>query len=119
MKLPAVISLMGFLAVTPIWAQSQQNADSSQHQASKSQRVVKKRINISGEVSGDGRTFTADSDSKIWQVSNPDALRGIYGRHVTIRGNVTQAKNEIHVLTVRAFGDERTSVKLDDAAFRR
>jgi hypothetical protein len=108
MKLPALISLVAFLSAAPIWAQS-----------AHPQKVVKKPVSISGEVSSDGRTFTSDSDSKIWQVSNPDALRGIYGRHVTIRGNVNPAKTGIEVLTVKAFGDERTGIKLDDAAFRR
>jgi hypothetical protein len=108
MKLPAVVWFAAFLAVTPTWAQS-----------GHPHKSAKKPVNISGEVSSDGRTFTADSDSKIWQVSNPDALRGIYGRHVTIKGNVNSAQNGIEVLTVRAFGDEHANVKLDDAAFRR
>jgi hypothetical protein len=108
MKLPALISLVAFLFAAPIWAQS-----------GHPQKVAKKSVSISGEVSSDGRTFTADTDSKIWQVSNPNSLRGIYGRHVTIRGNVNPARTGIEVLTVRAFGDERTSIKLDDAAFRR
>jgi hypothetical protein len=108
MKLPALISLVAFLSAAPIWAQS-----------GHPQKIAKKSVSISGEVSNDGRTFTADSDGKIWQVSNPDALRGIYGRHVTIRGNVNPAKTGIEILTVKAFGDERTGIKLDDAAFRR
>jgi hypothetical protein len=108
MKLLAMVSFAAFLAVTPIWAQSEHP-----------QKPAKKPVSISGEVSSDGRTFTADSNRKSWQVSNPDALQGIYGRHVTIRGNLNSAKNGIEVLTIKAAGAEGTSAKLDDAAFRR
>ena len=115
MKFPAAICLAASLAAAPLWAQSGQ--DTSKEQSRRPN--THKGVSISGEVGSDGKTFTADNDSKVWQVANPAAFQGVYGRHLTIKANLNPTENGIQVLTVKAFREQSTGVKFDDAAFRR
>ena len=41
-----------------------------------------------GKVGSDGKNLTADGNSKIWMVSNPETLSGIDGRHVKVKAFV-------------------------------
>ncbi len=56
---------------------------------------------LSGKVGDDGKTFVSDKDNKSWTVSNPEALKGHEGKEVTVKAQVDQAKNEIHVTSVK------------------
>jgi hypothetical protein len=114
MKLPTIIAI-AILSASPAWAQSGQNGGSKQHPKASPHKILK----LSGEVSADGQTFTADHDGAIWQVSNPDAFRGMSGRHVIVKANLDPAGNGIQVLGIQAYREDRTNVKFDDAAFRR
>jgi hypothetical protein len=108
MKKPALLSVVAFLTFLPFAAQAQ-NAESHS----------KKPASLSGEIGSDGSTLTADRDHRIWRVSNPEVLRGIDARHVRVRAQVDAAHGQIQVLSVSAIADERSVIKLDDAAFRR
>ena len=119
MKKPALISIVAFLALVPIRAQGGQNADSAQHHNSNAQKKSNKPASISGKVGSDGKTFTADKDSKIWNVNNPEALTGIEGRHVKVQAHVDTAQSQIQIVSVHAITEEQTGVRLHDAAFRR
>ena len=119
MKRPVLISMIAFLALVPIRAQGGQNADSAQHHNSNAQKKSKKPASISGKVGNDCKTFTADKDSKIWKVNNPEALAGIEGRHVKVRAHVDLAQSQIQIVSVHAITEEQTGVRLHDAAFRR
>ncbi len=81
--------------------------------------MSKKPATLSGKVGSDGKTLTADKDSKIWMVSNPEALAGIDGRHVKVRAHLDAAQSQIRIVSVSAIEEHRAGVKLDDAAFRR
>ena len=119
MKRPVLISMIAFLALVPIRAQGGQNADSSQHHDSNAQKKSNKPASISGKVGSDCKTFTADKDSKIWKVNNPEALSGIEGRHVKVKAHVDAAQSQIQIVSVHAITEEQTGVRLHDAAFRR
>jgi hypothetical protein len=119
MKKPALISIVAFLAMVPIYAQGAQNADSAQRRNSDLQKKSKKPTSISGKVASDCKTFTADKDSKIWKVSNPEILAGIEGRHVKVRAHVDATQSQIQIVSVHAISDEPTGIRLHDAAFRR
>jgi hypothetical protein len=81
-------------------------------------KSAKKRISLAGRVGLDGKTVVSDRDSRIWQVVNAEMLSGSEGRRVTVKAYTEANSGEIRVTAVR-LRDERTTAKLDDAAFRR
>jgi hypothetical protein len=85
--------------------------------ASDNARTHQKGVNLSGEVSNDGKTLLAD-DENHWAVSNADALKGLEGRYVTVRCRMNLNNRTIQVLSIV---DEpgRKHARMDDAAFRR
>jgi hypothetical protein len=73
-------------------------------------------VNLSGKVSDDGKTFTADDDNK-WTVSNAAALKGHERRYVTVKCRMDLDNRAIQVLSVN---QDRTEVRHGgDSAFRR
>jgi hypothetical protein len=112
--IPTVVFFMCF----PLLAAGQ-NTAAAHDQASDAQRISRKAASIPGKVGGDGKTFTADKDSRIWMVSNPEMLGGIDGRHVKVKALVDAARSQLRVVSVSAIAEQRTGIKLDDAAFRR
>jgi hypothetical protein len=118
MKKPLLISMIGFLTWTPVVAQTNQNGGAAQT-GSETRKMSGKRTRLSGTVGTDGKTLTADNGRRIWMVSNPEALSGIDGRHVKVRALLDAALNQIRIMSVSAFGEERAGVKFGDAAFRR
>ena len=85
-----------------------------------SRRVPKvqiKGVNLSGQVSKDGKMFLADDDN-TWSVNNLDALKGFEGRYVTVKCRMDPSKSAIHVLDVlERHLTNYTNFK--DSAFRR
>ena len=45
--------------------------------------------------------FVSDKDSKSWTISNPDAVKGHEGHHVTLTAHVYADKNEVHVMSLK------------------
>jgi hypothetical protein len=60
-------------------------------------RDDRETVSITGKISTDGTTFVSDKDSKSWTISNPDAVKGHEGHHVTLQAQVDADKNEVHV----------------------
>jgi hypothetical protein len=119
MKRTASFSLLVLLmweALPVCAAQHDNQAAQGASQFEKSSR--KKMISISGRVGLDGKTLVSDRDNRIWKVVNPDILSASEGRRVTIKGYANTDSNEIRIAVLR-LRDERTTPKLDDAAFRR
>jgi hypothetical protein len=119
MKKRSLIPMMVFLMCFSLGAQAGQNTGAAHDQASDAREASKKATSMPGKVGSDGKTFTADKDSRIWMVSNPEALSGIDGRHVKVKAHVDTARNQIHIVSVSAIAEQRAGIKLDDAAFRR
>jgi hypothetical protein len=120
MKKRSWIPTVLFLACFPLGAHAGQNTGAPAHnQASNTRPASKKSTSIPGKVGSDGKTFTADKDSRIWMVINPELLSTIDGRHVKIKAHVDPAMNQIRIVSVSAIPEQRTGIKLDDAAFRR
>ena len=61
----------------------------------------KKAVQVTGKVSDDGKTFVSDADSKNWTITNPDAVKGHEGHHVTLTAHVYADKNEVHVMSLK------------------
>jgi hypothetical protein len=43
--------------------------------------------------------------SKSWTISNPDAVKGHEGHHVTLQARVDADKNEVHVVSLKMAKD--------------
>ena len=81
-------------------------------------KSAQKTIRLACRVGLDGKTVVSDRDSRIWKVVNAEMLTGSEGRQVTIKAYREANSSEIRVTVVR-LREERTTAKLDDAAFRR
>jgi hypothetical protein len=60
-----------------------------------------KAVQVTGKISDDGKTFVSDKDSKNWTISNPDAVKGHEGHHVTLTAHVDADKSEVHVVSLK------------------
>ena len=88
------------------WSQTSATSTSEKLSAKSS-----KMTTVRGMVSADGKTFVADKDKKTWTVSNPEKLKGEEGHHVSLRGQLNAAKNEIEVSSVRVLSATKSSSK--------
>ena len=74
-----------------------------------------KAVSVSGKVSADGKMFTSDKDNKMWTVSNPDAVKGHEGHHVTIKARIDAAKSQIEITSVKmAKSEMKDTMKKDE-----
>ena len=80
--------------------------DSMKHDQMKSEKMSKGAVSLVGKVGEDGKTFVSDGDSKSWNVSNPEALKGHEGHHVKVRAHVDADKDEIHVTSLKMIKSE-------------
>jgi hypothetical protein len=119
MKKPALLSMIAFLTCMPAMVQAGQNGGAAQDRGSEARKTSRKPTTLSATVGSDGKTLTADKDSRIWTVSNPEVLSGIDGRHVKVRALLDAALSQIRIVSVSAFVEEHTGTKFGDAAFRR
>jgi hypothetical protein len=86
-----VVALLTFGVVS---AQTTQN-DNMQADASQ------KAIQVTGTISDDGKMFVSDKDSQTWTITNPDAVKGHEGHHVTLTAHVDADKSEVHVMSLK------------------
>ena len=64
-----------------------------------------KAVSVTGKISEDGKMFVSDKDGKSWTISNPDAVKGHEGHHVTLQAHVDADKNEVHVVSLKMAKD--------------
>jgi hypothetical protein len=75
-----------------------------QPDTSKSNTAMK-AASVTGKISEDGKMFVSDKDGKSWTISNPDAVKGHEGHHVTLQAHVDADKNEVHVVSLKMAKD--------------
>jgi lipid-binding SYLF domain-containing protein len=74
--------------------------------AKSQQRITpQKAVSVTGKISDDGKMFVSDKDSKSWAISNPDAVKGHEGHHVTLQAQVDADKGEVHVESLKMAKD--------------
>ena len=88
--------LMYAVAVAQYGAQQPDNSKSS---------VSMKAVSITGTISDDGKMFVSDKDSKSWTISNPAAVKGHEGHHVTLQAQVDADNNAVHVVSLKMAKD--------------
>ena len=92
----ALALLMSAVALAQYAAQKPDNSKSS---------TSMKAVSVTGKISGDGKMFVSDKDSKSWTISNPDAVKGHEGHHVTLQAQVDADKSEVHVESLKMVKD--------------
>jgi hypothetical protein len=88
----ALVLLMSAVAVAQYGTQQPDTSKSS---------MSTKAVSITGKISDDGKTFVSDKDSKSWTISNPDAVKGHEGHHVTLQAQVDAGQSEVHVVSLK------------------
>src|SRR5580704_9061013 len=88
--------LMPAVSVAQYGAQQPDNSKSS---------MSMKAVSITGTISDDGKTFVNDKDGKSWTISNPDAVKGHEGHHVTLQAQVDADKDAVHVMSLKMAKD--------------
>jgi hypothetical protein len=98
-KLLAILFALTLLTSLSLVAQDTTKQDSMKSDAST------KAASITGKISDDGKTFVSDKDGKSWTISNPDAVKGHEGHHVTVKAHVSADKSEVDVVSLKMAGD--------------
>jgi hypothetical protein len=98
-KLMTIVFALSLLTSLSLVAQ-----DTTQQDNMKSAPSTK-ASHITGKISDDGKTFVSDSDGKSYTISNPDAVKGHEGHHVTLKANVSADKNSVDVVSLKMAGD--------------
>jgi len=125
---PLLTIAFAFLVTCSIsaFAQTSDAAQSDNNAAKTDKKVAKaenkeakaaakgKDISLTGWVKTDGgkTTFVNDKDKQSWDISNPDAVKGHYGHHVTIKAKLNETD---HSLTVDSLKMMRKGKQSGDA----
>jgi hypothetical protein len=81
--------------------------DTMKHDDMKAEKAAPKAVKVTGKISEDGKMFVSDKDSKSWTISNPDAVKGHEGHHVTLTAHVYADKNEVHVMSLKMVAETK------------
>jgi len=99
-KLMTIVFALSLLTAFSLVAQDTTKQDTMKSDTSA------KAASIMGKISDDGKTFVSDKDGKSWTISNPDAVKGHQGHHVTLKANVSADKGEVEVVALKMAGDD-------------
>jgi hypothetical protein len=99
-KLLTIVFAIFLLASFSLAAQDTTNQDNMKAGTSM------KAASITGKVSDDGKSFVSDKDGKSWTISNPDAVKGHEGHHVTLKAHVSADTNQVEVVSLKMAGDK-------------
>jgi pentapeptide MXKDX repeat protein len=94
------------LSVVAFAQDTMKQDDTMKNDNMKSEKMSKTSIRLMGKIGEDGKTFVGDKDNKTWKVSNPEALKGHEGHHVTVKAHVDADKDEVHVVSVKMLKNE-------------
>jgi hypothetical protein len=98
-KLMTIVFALSLLTALSLVAQDTMKQDTMKSDTST------KAASIMGKISDDGKTFVSDKDGKSWTISNPDAVKGHEGHHVTLKAHVSADKGEVEVVSLKMAGD--------------
>jgi hypothetical protein len=79
--------------------------DSMKQDSMKSDSSMKATTSVTGKISDDGKSFVSDKDGKTWTISNPDAVKGHEGHHVTLKAQANADKGEVKVMSLKMAKD--------------
>ena len=99
-KFTFVVAILAFFAIAVYAGQTDTTAQSSGQKSAASSTANPPLKTIAGKISEDGKSFTADKDSKQWTLKNPEDVKGHEGHHVKLQAHVYKDTNELHVMKV-------------------
>ena len=97
-KLINIVLALGLLTSLSLLAQDTMKPDNT--------KTSTKAASVTGKISDDGKTFVSDKDGKSWTISNPDAVKGHEGHHVTLKAHLFDDKNEVEVVSLKMAGGD-------------
>jgi len=103
-KLMTIVFALSFLTALSLMAQD--TAQQPDTMKAPTTTTSAKSANIMGKISDDGKSFVSDKDGKSWTISNPDAVKGHEGHHVTLKAKVSADTNEVEVVSLKMAGDK-------------
>jgi hypothetical protein len=98
-KLMTIVFALSLLTSLSLMAQDTPQQDGSMNSANST-----KSTHITGKISDDGKTFVSDSDGKSYTISNPDAVKGHEGHHVTLKANVSADATAVNIVSLKMAG---------------
>jgi hypothetical protein len=94
-------------------AQGSMGSDTSSKKKSTAKTAAKSdETKVAGTITTDkaGKpALKADSDGKVWTITNADAVKGHEGHHVNVSGHPDAKTNSIHVMSVEMASDSMKS----------
>ena len=51
---------------------------------------------------GSAPVFVDEAKKAVWTIDNPDAVKGFYGDHVTVKATADDAKKSVHIDSIAA-----------------
>jgi pentapeptide MXKDX repeat protein len=79
--------------------------DTMKQDTMKSDSSMKATTSVTGKISDDGKSFVSDKDGKTWAISNPEAVKGHEGHHVTLKAQADAGKGEVKVVSLKMAKD--------------
>jgi hypothetical protein len=113
-KLMTIVFAFGLLTSMSLFAQTtapQSSTPDASAQGNMQSDASTKATHVTGKISDDGKTFTTD-DGKTLTITNPDAVKGHEGHHVTLKANVSADNTSVNVMSLKMAGD---TMKKDSA----
>jgi len=107
-KLMTVVFAACMLVPVGLMAQDSTAAAPASQDSTKASTSTK-AAHVTGKISDDGKTFVSDKDGKSWAISNPDAVKGHEGHHVTLKANVDADKSAVEVVSLKMAGDNMSN----------
>jgi hypothetical protein len=98
------LAILGFALVLAMSAAAVAQ-DSMKPDSTKSDSSMKATTSVTGKISADGTSFVGDKDGKTWTISNPDAVKGHEGHHVTLKAQADASKGEVKVMSLKMAKD--------------
>lgn len=97
-KLLTIALALGLFSSMTLVAQDTMKQDSTKTSA--------KTASVTGKISDDGKSFVSDKDGKTWAISNPEAVKGHEGHHVTLKAHLSDEKNEVEIVSLKMAGGD-------------
>ncbi len=122
-----VMCSISAFAQTSDAAQTDNNAAKTDKKVAKAEKSEAKAaakgkdMSLTGWVKNDGgkTTFVNDKDKQSWEISNPDAVKGHDGHHVTVKAKLNETDHSMTVDSLKMMskskqtGEEQKSEKKD------
>jgi hypothetical protein len=100
-------------------AQTDNNAANTDKKVAKAEKSEAKAaakgkdMSLTGWVKNEGgkTTFVNDKDKQSWEISNPDAVKGHDGHHVTVKAKLNETDHSLTVDSLKMMSQSKQSAE--------